>query len=111
MQAAHFAKLITECNESSVVLQEDFSENTSLRQQNEIQSGHWNHKQVTIFTAHAWIGEGVNDSFVIVSDSLNHTKEVVYTFMSVLLKKLLELYPSIGPINVYSDGAASQFKQ
>ena len=53
MQAAHLAKLIAECNESSVVLQVDFSENASLLQQNEIQSVHWTHKQVTIFTAHA----------------------------------------------------------
>ena len=112
MQAVHFAKPITtECNESSVVLQVDFSENASLLQQNEIQSAHWTHKQVTIFTSHAWIGEGVNDSFVLVSESLNHTKEVVLTFTSVLFRKLLEKYPSIEAINVFSDGAASQFKQ
>ena len=30
MQAVHFAKFITECNESLVVLQVDFSENASL---------------------------------------------------------------------------------
>ena len=90
MQAAHFAKLIAECNESSVALQVDFSENASLLQQNEIQSAHWTHKQVTVFTAHAWIGGGVYHSFIIESDSLNHTKEAVYTFKSVLFRKLLE---------------------
>ena len=74
MQAAYFAKLITECNESSVILQVDFSENASLLQQNEIQAAHWTQQQVTISTAHAWISEGVKESFVIVSDSLNHTK-------------------------------------
>ena len=111
MQAAHFAKLLTECNESSVVLQVDFSENASLHPQNEIQSAHWTHKQVTICTAHVWIGEGVNDSFDIVSDSLDHTKEAVYIFMSVLFRKLLEKYPLIEAINVFNDGAASQFKQ
>ena len=40
MQAAHFAKLIAQCNESLVVLQGDFSENASLLQQNEIQVAH-----------------------------------------------------------------------
>ena len=49
MQAAHLAKPNAECNESSVVLQLDFSENASLLQQNEIQSAHWTHKQVTVF--------------------------------------------------------------
>ena len=111
MQAAHFAKPIAECDEPSVVLQIDFSENASLLQQNEIQSACWIHKEVTVFTAHAWIGEGVNNSFVIVSDSLNHTKEAIYTFMSVFFRKLPEKYPSIEAINVFSDGAASQFKQ
>ena len=52
MQAAHFAKLITECNESLVALQVNFSENASLLQQNEIQAAYCTH-QVTIFTAHA----------------------------------------------------------
>ena len=37
MQAAHFAKLITECDESLVALQVNFSENASLLQQHEIQ--------------------------------------------------------------------------
>lgn len=72
---------ILECNESSVVLQKDFSENNSLLQQNEIKAAHWTDQQVTIFTAHAWIGEGVKESFTIVSDSLNHTKGAVYTSM------------------------------
>ena len=98
MQAAHLAKPNAECNESSVVLQLDFSENASLLQQNEIQSAHWIHEQVTVFTAHASIGEGVNDSFFIISDSLNHTKEAVYTFIPVLFRKLLEKYPLIEAI-------------
>ena len=51
MQAAHFAKLITECNESLVALKVNFSEN-ALLQQNEIQAAYCTH-QVTIFTAHA----------------------------------------------------------
>ena len=49
--------------------------------------------------------------FAIVSDNLNHTKEAVYTFMSFLISKLTEKYKSIKVINVFSDGAASQFKQ
>ena len=111
MQAAHFTKLITEYGESSVILQLDFSENASLLQQNETRAVHWTHQQITIFTAHAWIGEGVKESFVIMSDSLNHTKEAVYTFMSVLFWKLSKKYTFIRTITVFSDGAASQFKE
>ena len=111
MQAAHFTKLIDESNGSSVVLQVDFSENATLLQQDEIQSAHLIHKQVTIFTAHAWINQGVKESFVIVSDNLNHTKEAVYTFMPALFQELSMKYPSIKVINIFSDGAGSQSKQ
>ena len=110
-QAAHFAQLIAGCDGCSVVLQVDFSENATLLQQDEIQSAHWTHKQVTIFTAHTWIDKHVKESFAIVSDNLNHTKEAVYTFMSFLFSKLTEKYKSIKVINVFSDGAASQLKQ
>ena len=73
-QAATFAKLISECNGSSVTLQVDFSENATLIEQDEIQSAHWTHKQVTIFTAHACVDSDTKESFAIVSDHLNHTR-------------------------------------
>ena len=79
--------------------------------QNEIQSAHWNHDQVTIFAAHAWIEKSHKESFAIISDCLNHTKEAVYTFVTFLYKYLVEKYPSIKLINTFSDGASSQFKQ
>ena len=52
-QSAYFEKVKGEVNGINVVLQVDFSENASLVQQNEIQAGHWNHKQATLFTAYA----------------------------------------------------------
>ena len=55
--------------------------------------------------------QNVTESFAIVSDNLNHTKEAVHTFISFLFSKLAEKYKSIKVINVFSDGAASQFKQ
>ena len=110
-QAAHFAQLLAGCDGYPVVLQVDFSENATLLQQVEIQSAHWTHKKVTIFTAHTWIDRNVKESFAIVSDNLYHTKEAVYTFMSFLFSKLTEKYKSIKVINVFSDGATSQFMQ
>ena len=110
-QAAHMEKILHNCDGESILLQIDFSENASLMMQNEIQSAHWNHSQVTIFTAHAWIDENNKESFALISNCLDHTKEAVYTFMTFLYKYLLEKYPSIKLINTFSDGAASQFKQ
>ena len=79
-----FLKRIDKCDSTAVVLQVDFSENATFLEQNEVQSAHWTHKHVTIFTAHAWINKHGKQSFAIISDSLNHTKNAVYIFMSKL---------------------------
>ena len=73
--------LISKCVGENVVLQVDFSENAIIASQNETQSVHWCHGQATHFTAYAWIKEDENESFVIVSDDLTHTKCSVYIFM------------------------------
>ena len=49
-QQPHFLKIIDECDSTAVVLQVDFSENVTILEQNEVQSAHWTHKQVTILT-------------------------------------------------------------
>ena len=107
----HFTKLIEECDESSAVLQVDFSENVSIVNQNEIQSSHWSHQQITIFTSHVWVNQNVKESFAIISDNLNHTKEAVYTFMSELLATINKKYSSIKLLNIFTDGTTSQSKQ
>ena len=73
-QQEYFFKLVDECDGSSVVLQVDFSENATIIHQDEIQSAHWSHQQVTIFTAHVWIDKNVKESFAVISDNLIHTK-------------------------------------
>ena len=72
-----------------------FSENVTIIHQDEIQSAHWSHQQVTIFTAHAWINKDVKESLAIISNNLNHTKEAVYTFMSSLFEKIMQKYISV----------------
>ena len=110
-QSFAFKQLVSECNGQKIVLQVDFSENATITAQREIQAAHWCHAQVTIFTAHAWINEEMNLSIVIVSDDLNHTKYSVYTYMQFIFICLKEKYVSIETIAIFSDGAASQFKQ
>ena len=78
-----------------------------LVSQNE--SAHWNHSQVTLFTAHARITNepNKNESMVLISDNLNHTKHSLYVFIDHILTDLKGRHKDI---NVFSDGA-SQFKQ
>ena len=102
-----------ESNGENVVLQLDFSENASLQNQDAVQACHWHHGQATIFTACAWT-DNENDkseSMVVVSDDLQHSKIGVYSYVTYILNHLKENYPSIKCIDVFYDGASSQFKQ
>lgn len=110
-QAATFKELQGIVNGEEILLQVDFSENASLLNQNEIQSAHWSHGQATVFTAYAWISDGINKSIVLVSDNLDHTKVSVFKYMDTILTLLKHEHKNIKIVNVFSDGAASQFKQ
>ena len=48
------------------VVQVDFAENYAIIHQDEIQSAHWNHNQVTIFTVCAHVGKGKVEFLAIV---------------------------------------------
>ena len=114
-QAAVFSKLVSSCDGESIVLQVDFSENATIASQREIQSAHWNHSQATIFTAHIWIDTKSDtkskEGIVIVSDDLDHSKQSVYTYMQYILNRLKVKCPNMKVLDVFSDGAGSQFKQ
>ncbi|ELU17965.1 hypothetical protein CAPTEDRAFT_215629, partial [Capitella teleta] len=101
---------IADCSPTEIVLQVDFSENATILNQDEIQSAHWTHSQATLFTAHAW-GADTNEGLVIVSDCLQHTKITVFTCMEEIFTHLKSKHSSVKKICVFSDGAASQFKQ
>ena len=60
---------------------------------------------------HSWVDSDTKESFAIVPDHLNHTKEAVYTFMTYLFNDLATKNPQLKTINIFSDGASSQFKQ
>ena len=110
-QDVYIDTLISKCDGANVMLQLDFSEIATIASPNETQSAHWCHGRATHFTAWTWIKEDENESFVLVSDDLTHTKYSVYIIMEYIMKHLREKFPSIRVLNVFSDGAGSQFKQ
>ncbi|KAJ8869980.1 hypothetical protein PR048_028991, partial [Dryococelus australis] len=63
----------------------------SAMSQDEIQCTHWNHKQITVFTACAWV-KGATCCFTIVSNDLSHDKNFNLN------------------VKNFPDGCASQFK-
>ena len=102
-------KRTAQADGDSVVLQVDFAENYTAAYQDEIQSAHWNQKQVTIFTSVAW-SDADPLSYVVVSDSLDHDKKAVATFLVRAVQNICQKHPHLRQIHIFSDGAASQFK-
>ena len=100
-QSEHMKNMKNSVDGIKVFLQVDFSEKASLVSQNEIQSAHWYYEQVTIFTAHAWRKDDTTESFVIVSDELQHNKLSLYAFMCHIFSELRNKYSSIKEINVF----------
>ena len=68
-----------------MLLQFDFSENAEITEQDEVQTAHWWHLQVTLFTAVAWVA-GEKNCFAIISDSSDHDKNATVTFLFILLQ-------------------------
>lgn len=95
--------------EKEIILQMDFAENFSITAQDEIQSAHWSHSQVTIYTAVAW---GPNNilSFALVSNYLSHDRYAVNVFLKKIIEFLKLKVLNFEELCVFSDGCAAQFK-
>lgn len=91
-------------NES--LIQVDFAENFICEAQDEVQSAHWNQRQLTLFTSATFYQNQIF-SKVFVSNNLNHTKETIVPY---LYKLITELPPAIKIVKIWSDGPSSQFK-
>ena len=100
--------------EGEIILHEDYAENYSIKQQNEIMSMLRSSKQVLIFTAVVYyINEGCLEhlSFADVSHDITHDKGSVFACNSSILSHLHNRLPFIvHTVHYWSDGAASQFK-
>ena len=95
---------------TNLLLQFDFSENCEIQEQDEVQTAHWWHLQVSLFTACAWV-QGAASSFVVVSDYMHHDKLMTTIAIVKIMKELLVKYPNINMLNLFSDGASQHFKQ
>lgn len=80
VQLKQFRDIRESLNINEFLLQIDFSENYRTMFQDEIQAAHWNHEQVTLFTACAWFEGGIKKSVVVVSDDLTHDKVAVWVY-------------------------------
>lgn len=100
-QQNYFEAIKENIKPGTLILQMDFAENYRLICQNEVQSAHFNYKQVSIFTCVAWMF-GETKSFAIISDSLQHNKIDVYVFIMKLVDDLKNHYGNFESIFFFS---------
>lgn len=110
VQSSYFEEVKNTIVHSEIILQVDFAENYSAISQDEIQSAHWTHQQITIFTCCAWLRENVTRPFVVISDELNHDKFAVWAFLKAVMTSLKTEFPELEKVKILSDGCAAQFK-
>jgi hypothetical protein len=117
-QQQQFANLLKEIPPSWVVLNMDFSENYSCIAQNEVQSAHWGHEQVTIHPTVAYYKcqhdnctETVQEALIFVSSDLIHDSSAVMKFTAVANEHLSQTRGiTINREIQLTDGCAAQYK-
>ncbi|XP_046384801.1 uncharacterized protein LOC124155107 [Ischnura elegans] len=110
VQSAYFDHVKSKINKGTAIIQIDYAENVSLTPQDEIQSGHWGHRQVTLFTACIWYENGVK-SYVVVSDDLTHSKESSWVFLKTIISHFKAFcYEDLTNLLIFSDNCSAQFK-
>ena len=110
-QKYFFDKKKSEVDGKRCVLHLDFSENATLKVIDEPQSAHRTHAQTGLFTAYFWGSKDSEESHVVITDDVYHTKDQVWTFVCALLEDLTGRHINIEVIDVFSDGTSIQFKQ
>lgn len=107
-QQQYFESRRSSVGAEEAVDQVDFAENFALVQQDEIQSAHWRHGQVTIFTVAVWLPGAKAKQMAIVTNDLTHDKGAVVAFLQIIAERLREL--GVARMEIHSDGAGGQFK-
>ena len=99
--------------DGEVIISEDFSENYSLKHQNEIMSAHWTQEQVSLFcdTVHYSKNEvKKHQHYVLCLNVLDHDKGSIYFYNKYIIDDLKEKEIAAKNVHYWSDGPSSQFK-
>ena len=110
VQSEYFQSKKKSLTENSAVLQIDFAENYSMISQDEIQSAHWSHSQISIFTCGLWLCDNVFKPYIIVSNDLSHNKYAVCVFLDRIIEEIKKEMPAVKHLLIFSDNCTGQFK-
>ena len=99
--------------ENELIISEDFSENYSFKQQNEIMSAHWNQEELSLFCATAHYLQDRKPAFshyVLCSNDLSHDKNTIFFYNSYIINDLKSKGLIFDMAHYWSDDPSSQFK-
>ncbi|CAG9810451.1 unnamed protein product [Chironomus riparius] len=110
IQLALFRDLKQNLDNNSACLIVDYAENYNCRSQDEISSAYFGRRQISLFTSVVYVGNEDPISIVIANDCISHNKEQVWFYIKFIVDFIQSLFDDIRTVNVFSDGACSQFK-
>ena len=97
------------------IIHMDFAENYSCKSVDEIQSAYWNQQAVTLHPAVLYKRNIENQplqhqSYVIISDDLNHNASTVITFVREIIKEIRQVDPQTEYLHFWTDSPTSQYR-
>ena len=99
--------------DGEVIISEDFRENYSLKQQNEIMSARWTQEQVSLLCAAVYYSKDEvkkHQHYVLCSNDLGHDKDSIYFYNKYIIDDLKEKEIAVKNVHYWPDGPSSQFK-
>ena len=110
-QLSHFKECREQCNEKSASFVVDFSENYQCRYHRATQASHFgaSMNQATLHTGCAYVQNDVV-SFCTISESFRHDPSAIWAHLQPVFGYVLEKYPGIDTIHIFSDGPVTQYR-
>ena len=116
-QLKQFNRCVRNLKPGQVLFVHDFSQNLLLYSQDEPQSRHWVHKQITIHPTVVYYKclrngceEIVKEDLIHIIEDLSHDQDAVQAFLEASVEHLKQKGVEIKEIIQFSDHAASQYK-
>jgi hypothetical protein len=101
---------IENLKEDEAVLIVDYAEKYSTDYQNSVQSAYFGSRNISIFTARAYVGPSAEYSFSLVSDNTKQSKYEVFACLKYIIATLKSRHSNLKNVKLFSDGCGGQFK-
>ena len=112
-QYKQIRKLRENLPDNEVLLWMDFAENYNCTSVEEVQSAYWNSQMISLHTMVTYFPKNHQkqvQSYVAMSDNLNHNATVVYCILRQIVPLLKLEFPALRKIHYLTDSPSSQYR-